>query len=46
MGHSEAEAEHAVLSGRPEARFPYKWDADAAIRALGSLDSVKKGNAG
>jgi protein tyrosine phosphatase (PTP) superfamily phosphohydrolase (DUF442 family) len=45
MGHSEAEAEHAVLSGRPEARFPYKRDADAAIRALGSLDSVKKGNA-
>jgi protein tyrosine phosphatase (PTP) superfamily phosphohydrolase (DUF442 family) len=46
MGHSEAEAEHAVLSGRPEARLPYKRDADAAIRALGSLDSVKKGNAG
>ena len=46
MGHSEAEAEQAVLSGRPEARLPYKQDAEAAIRALGSLDSVKKGNAG
>jgi protein tyrosine phosphatase (PTP) superfamily phosphohydrolase (DUF442 family) len=46
MGHSEAEAEHAVLSGRPEARFPYKRDADAAIRALCSPDSVKKSNAG
>ncbi|MBJ7598535.1 MAG: hypothetical protein DLM67_00190 [Candidatus Nephthysia bennettiae] len=44
MGYSEADAESAVLEGRPEARLPYRQYAEAAVKQFSGSGSENEGN--
>ena len=42
MGYSRADAETAVLSGRPGAQLPYQEDGEAALRQLAERRRAKE----